>query len=241
MEQRVAAVESQLQEETESRAKRVDDTLRFLLDRVEFVRRELMFEIRYNGSIGAPTTVRPKALQPHVLEPDKVAAARAAGLLRVNLGCGHIMAVDYINVDMRDLPGVDVVADVSNLPFEPGTIDEIASSHLIEHFPQEELRRRLLPYWYSLLKPGGTLRAVMPDGAAMLSGIADGSYSFSDFREVLFGGQDYEGDFHFNLLTPDSFRQLVEEAGFEAVEIPVQARRNGRCFEFELVAMVPVR
>jgi hypothetical protein len=84
------------------------------------------------------------------------------------------------------------------------------------------------------------LRAVTPDGAAMLSGVADGSYSFADFREVLFGGQDYEGDFHFNLLTPDSLRQLAEEAGFEAVEVPVQGRRNGQCFEFELIARVPM-
>ena len=73
----------------------------------------------------------------------------------------------------------------------------------------------------------------------MFSGIADGSYSFADFREVLFGGQDYEGDFHFNLLTPDNLGQLVEEAGFGAVEIPIQGRRNGQCFEFELVARVP--
>jgi predicted SAM-dependent methyltransferase len=199
-----------------------------------------MFEMRYCCGSGATAASRPKVLQSRVLEPDKVAAARASGSLRVNLGCGHIMLPDYINVDMRDLPGVDVIAEVGDLPFEAGTVDEITSAHLVEHFPQEELRRRLLPYWRSLLKPGGTLRVVTPDGAAMLSGIADGSYSFADFRDVLFGGQDYEGDFHFNLLTPDSLGHLAEEAGFGAVEIPVQGRRNGQCFEFELVALVPM-
>jgi hypothetical protein len=228
-----------LQEDIAGRGKRVDDTLRFLLDRVEFVRRELMFEMRYSGG-GGNAAARPKAQEPRVLEPEKVTAACASGSLRINLGCGHIAAPGYINVDIRDLPGVDVIAEIGNLPFDPGSVDEIASAHLLEHFPQEELRRRLLPYWRSLLKPGGTFRAVTPDGATMLSGVADGSYSFADFREALFGGQDYEGDFHFNLFTPDSLRQLVKEAGFGAVEVPVHGRRNGQCFEFELVALVPI-
>ena len=51
----------------------------------------------------------------------------------------------YVNVDMRELPGIDVVATVDDLPFEPGTLDEIFSSHTLEHFPQEVLRRQLLP------------------------------------------------------------------------------------------------
>ncbi|HDR9474543.1 hypothetical protein FEP08_05670 [Burkholderia multivorans] len=71
----------------------------------------------------------------------------------------------------------------------------------------------------------------------MLRGIAAGSYSFDDFREVLFGSQDYNGDFHFNLLTPESLSKLVEEAGFGQVEVPVRGRRNGQCFEFELSAV----
>ena len=77
---------------------------------------------------------------------------------------------------------------------------------------------------------------ITPDGEAMLSGVAQGSFTFEDFRQVLFGGQDYEGDFHYNLLTPDSLCRMVEQAGFIAVEVPVRARRNGQCFEFELTA-----
>ena len=51
---------------------------------------------------------------------------------------------------------------------EPGTLRELRSSHLLEHFPQEELRRRLLPYWFSLLAPGGRFTAIVPDGEAMV-------------------------------------------------------------------------
>lgn len=218
----------------EEKSLRVDITLRQLTDRIEFVRRELMFEYRY-GSNAAGTGER-TGVASKVINAKKIEQAMAQGSLRINLGCGHIPLPEYINVDLRDVPGVDVVADVGKLPFEPSTVGEVFSAHLMEHFPQEELRRRLLPHWHSLLRPGGRLRAIVPDGDAMLRGIAEGEYPFEDFREVLFGSQDYDGDFHFNLLTPDSLTQLVKEAGFSNVEVPVRGRRNGQCFEFELVA-----
>jgi hypothetical protein len=120
---------------------------------------------------------------------------------------------------------------------EPGTAGEVYSAHLVEHFPQEMLRRRLLPYWKTLLAPGGVFRAIAPDGEAMLDGIAGGKYPFEEFREVLFGAQDYTGDFHFNLLTPASFTALLLEAGFAQITVPVKGRRNGACFEFEVRAL----
>jgi hypothetical protein len=236
LEARVAETERQLRDEVAGRGRRVDDTLRFLLDRVEFVRREALLELRYRPGNGSAPHAAPQAVQPRILAPEKVQAARASGALRLNVGCGHIPMADYINVDMRDLPGVDVLAEAGALPFEPGTVDEIAATHLVEHFPQEEMRRRILPHWATILKPGGRLRAVVPDGEAMLAGVAQGTYAFEDFREVLFGSQDYDGDFHYNLLTPDSLRALVEQAGLTGVEVPVRGRRNGQCFEFELVA-----
>ena len=83
----------------------------------------------------------------------------------------------YINIDKRELPNVDIVSDVGDLGFEPGSILEICSSHVLEHFPQEELRRRLLPYWLTLLAQGGTFRAVVPDGEAMLAAVGRGHLS----------------------------------------------------------------
>ena len=233
------AVKYEWQENNAGRGRRVDETLRFLLDRVEFVRREMMFELRYAPGDNILLKGRRRTVESRVLAPEKVQAARTSGVLRLNIGCGHITKPDYINVDMRDLPGVDVVAEAGGLPFEPNSVDEIFSAHLIEHFPQEELRRRLLPHWRSMLKLGGSLRAVTPDGEAMLAKLAQGSYSFDDFREVLFGSQDYEGDFHYNLLTPHSLSHMIEEARFTDIEVPVRGRRNGQCFEFELTARRP--
>lgn len=201
--------------------------------RVEMVRRELMFELRYGSDRQAPVPIEPK-----VVDEDKLAAARA-GALRVNLGCGHLPLDDYLNVDVRDLPGVDIIAPVDRLPFEAGEVDEVFSAHLVEHFPQEQVERELLPYWISLLRPGGLLRAVVPDAAAMIAGYTDGTVTYEELREVTFGGQEYKGDFHFNMYTVDSFAELLRAAGLVEVTVEDQARRNGACFEFQMVGEKP--
>ena len=204
-------------------------------ERIEFTRCEMLYEMKYGRRISGASAPRVEA---RIVAPEKVAASCQLGL-KLNLGCGHIPVEGYVNVDRRELPGVDVVADVGDLPFEEGGVQEIFSAHLLEHFPQEMLRRRLLPFWRTLLMPGGSFRAVVPDGEAMLAGIARGSYSFSDFREVLFGAQDYDGDFHFNLFAPDSLCGLLEEAGFKDIRVNARARPNGKCFEFEVSAVKP--
>jgi hypothetical protein len=195
----------------------------------------MLYEIKYGRRSSGSSEPHVEA---RIVALKKVAAARQFGL-KLNLGCGHIPLEEYVNVDRRELPGVDVVADVEDLPCEEGGVLEISSAHLLEHFPQEMLRRRLLPFWRTLLMPGGVFRAVVPDGEAMLTGVAAGSYSFSNFREVLFGAQDYDGDFHFNLFTPDSLCGLLEDAGFKEIHVNARARPNGKCFEFEVSAVKP--
>ncbi len=210
-------------------------------ERIEFVRRELMFEQRYgrggstasaDGVGGAPAA--------RVIDTTKLESMRASpGGIRLNLGCGHIALDGYLNVDRRDLPGVDIIATADDLPFGPNSVSEIASAHFLEHFPEEMLRRNLLPYWHSLLRAGGAFRAVVPDGQAMLSKVASGEMPFADFREVLFGAQDYEGDFHYDLFTPASLTALLQEAGFRDVAVLETGRRNGKCYEFEIAGQRP--
>ena len=224
--------------EVKSRADGLAESVSYLLGRVEFVRRELMFEMRYGAAspgAGEKDALRAKA---EIIDGAKVEAARATGL-RVNLGCGHVPLDGYLNIDRRELPGVDVVAEVDDLPFQPGELDEVFSAHLLEHFPQEALRRQLLGYWLGLLKPGGTFGAVLPDGDGMARAYLSKEYGFEQFRQVTFGGQDYDGDFHYNMLSPESLTALLTEAGFSDVRVIVANRENGGCKEFEIRATRP--
>lgn len=209
----------------------ITNSVSYLLGRVEFVRRELMFEMRY-GAKAQNSDIEQIKTKIEILNPEKLAAARNERL-RLNLGCGHIALEGYLNIDRRALPGVDIVAEVDELPFEPGEVDEIFSAHLLEHFPQEQLLRELLPYWTSLLKHGGILRSVVPDAEAMIKGYANGSYPYSSLREVTFGAQDYDGDFHFNMFVAEQIEEILNEVGLVDIEWLAKGRKNGACFEME--------
>jgi hypothetical protein len=204
-------------------------------ERLEFVRRELFFELRYAAEPSGRS-----AIEPEVQVVDQEKLTRMAGHLRVNLGAGHLARPEYLNVDARALPGIDVVADVRHLPFEKGTVAELYSAHMLEHFPLEELRTVLLPYWVSFLEPGGSFVAVVPDTEAMVSEYAAGRIDFEAFREVTYGSQEYEGDFHFNGFSRTSLVDLLVDAGLSEVTLRASGRPNGLCYEMEVVGTKPL-
>lgn len=204
-----------------------------LAHRIEFVRKEMLFELRY----GHPGEGARPEVEPRILNPEKL--GRMQGAIRLNLGAGHVSKPEYLNVDVRELDGIDVVADVGHLPFEKGSVAEIFSAHVLEHFPLEELRTVLLPYWVSLLAPGGQFVAVVPDLETMTREYAAGRLDFEELREVTYGTQEYEGDFHFNGFSQESLRSLLEGCGLVEVEYRAWARRNGMCYEMEVAAVRP--
>lgn len=58
----------------------------------------------------------------------------------LELGGGENPATDGVNVDVAAVPGVDVVADVTEeWPFERESFDRIEAHHVLEHLPHEDL------------------------------------------------------------------------------------------------------
>jgi len=205
--------------------------------RTEFVRREVLFEFRYGSGRAMGATADAPSVEPKVLDEEKL---RAFGTdIRLNLGAGHLPVEGYLNVDAREVDGIDIVADIRALPFEAGEVATIYCAHLLEHFPLEEVRRSLLPYWLSRLQPGGRFIAVVPDSESMLAGYARGEISFADLREVTFGGQEYEGDFHFNMYSQESLTSLLAAVGFVDTEVTASGRRNGLCYEMQVEGRRP--
>lgn len=225
-----ARLETELYAQVHGLNLRLDKQQSELDQRLEFVRQEIFYEMQYRhrGIEKTETPVR-------IVNPEKIDAQRQAGKICLNIGCGHKPDPDRINVDMRELPGVDIVAAVDKIPFAAGELQEIYSSHLLEHFSLEQLRRQLLPQWCELLAKGGELRAVVPDAQAMLEAYAKHEIPFSELHLVMYGGQEYEGDFHFTMFTPESLVELFVEQGLENVHIEARKRRNGLCYECEVV------
>jgi hypothetical protein len=201
---------------------------------------ELMFERRYSASAASGmSTLTAGPESPRIINTPKLNAQRAQNALRLNVGCGHKPEADRLNVDMRELPGVDIIANAMKLPFSEGELQEIFSSHVLEHFPLEQLRRQLLPAWFKLLRQGGELRAIVPDAQAMLQAHAQGDLDFDTLCLITFGGQEYEGDFHHTMFTPENLLTLFTKAGLVNVRVEARARRNGLCLEFEIVGAKP--
>ena len=82
--------------------------------------------------------------------------------MKLNLGCGYRPIEGYVNLDNRQLPGVDVVADCNErLPFEDNTFDEVKASDFLEHLHNDK-RIHIMEEIYGILKPNGIIDTFTP-------------------------------------------------------------------------------
>jgi predicted SAM-dependent methyltransferase len=169
---------------------------------------------------------------PRLLNTQKL--LRMGAEIRLNVGCGSKPTPEYLNVDERELNGVDLIADARALPFKAGDLTEIYAAHVIEHFTDAELKETLLPSWHGLLKTGGVLRLTVPDAEAMIDAFQRGDLPFEHLRSVTYGGQDYLGNFHYTMFSRESLRAILRETGFNVAEYTDVGRANGLCLEMEI-------
>lgn len=140
----------------------------------------------------------------------------SAGAVRLNLGGRETKIPGFKNVDLQDLPSVDVHADVRKLPFEDGTVDEIYASHLLEHFSWSETDG-LLAEWRRVLRKDGVAYISVPDFDAM-----DKLYHQHGLCqyvvEVLTGEHHNPFGGHMNLFNFSRLAALLVKAGFSDVQ-----------------------
>lgn len=88
--------------------------------------------------------------------------------LLLNLGSGQRpFEKPWINVDVQDKWGADVVASIDNMPmFEDNSADIIVLHHVLEHFGCGEADGALKEAW-RILKPGGSLLVFVPNLRAL--------------------------------------------------------------------------
>lgn len=145
--------------------------------------------------------------------------------IRLHIGCGTVRKEGYTNVDLREIPGItDMVADAADLPFEKNTVSEIISFHLIEHFDQPR-GKKLIKYWYDLLKEGGKLIAETPDLLAMVRRFVKVYEEEGRIRPgYMFGCHNKEGreeicnDNHLWGYTQETLAEVFKEVGFREIK-----------------------
>lgn len=82
-------------------------------------------------------------------------------MIKLDLGCGARKRPGFIGVDIRLLPGVDVVHDLRNFPYPypDNSVDEILMDNVIEHF-EEPIR--IMEEIYRITKNGSKICIFTP-------------------------------------------------------------------------------
>jgi len=144
----------------------------------------------------------------------------------LNVGCGPNAFPEFINLDYWWTPIVDICWDITKKPYPLASesLEGIYSEHCLEHIGYEDMRKNLREF-YRMLKPGGVLRIVTPDGEIYMD----------IYHKRKTGGKElmpYEEGY----ITPmaringlfrnhghkfihdfDTLKTLLEEAGFKSV------------------------
>jgi SAM-dependent methyltransferase len=79
----------------------------------------------------------------------------------LDLGCGQHKVPGARGTDIRPLPGVDVVHDLTQgpYPFATSCADEVHLNHVLEHMPDAI---RVMEEVWRITKPGGTVHIRVP-------------------------------------------------------------------------------
>jgi predicted SAM-dependent methyltransferase len=143
---------------------------------------------------------------------------------RLNWGCGSWTPEGWINSDIKDDPGVNLVADISKgLPLDTDSIDYAVSIHSLPEISYPDLVPTLAEL-RRVLKPGGVLRVALPD---LDRGIAayqrgDKNYFLIPDDEVKSVGAKFIVQMLWYgytrlLFTHDFIIEMLEKAGFSRV------------------------
>ena len=116
--------------------------------------------------------------------------------IKLHLGCGTKRIEGFTNVDVRELPSVDLVGDISTLRnVVDSSVDLIYACHVLEHFGRHDYMG-VLRRWHQVIKKGGTLRLSVPDFGEVVK-YYNKHQDMSKLMGFLYGGQTYEQNYHY--------------------------------------------
>lgn len=140
-----------------------------------------------------------------------------SGAVILNVGCGHDIRQNAINVDLYDARA-DVKADAKHLPMcADDSVDVVIASQILEHFTFAD-GKAALAEWFRVLRPGGELIVAVPD----MDAIANDWMRLPEELKValmyfFYGAQNGPGQVHMSGYTPYSLTKAMNRAGFEVI------------------------
>lgn len=139
----------------------------------------------------------------------------------------------WINIDLYSM--ADEQKDVTILPgYKNDTVDEIYTSHMVEHLSPQGFKKGL-KRWYGILKKGGILIIRCPDIRVYLKRWLEATdeerFSDAGLRNCILGMENHDGIRNRNLFSPDLLGKYLEIAGFTIVESRNVSPRNSKLIQ----------
>lgn len=82
--------------------------------------------------------------------------------INLYVGCGSDVRSGFTHSDIRHFPHVDIVCNAWEISKHISGVNHIYSRHMLEHLTDKEARKTLRD-WFIALKPGGTVRIIVPN------------------------------------------------------------------------------
>jgi predicted SAM-dependent methyltransferase len=163
------------------------------------------------------------AEQQHHLDTVKAVLPNGSSI-KLHLGCGEQYFEGYANIDYppdmhtaQKQAVADIFIDVTTLDFPDGTIDEVRSHHMFEHFDRPKALA-LLIRWSRWLTPGGRLVIETPDVLGSFRQIVQNELSFTQKQAVMrhvFGSHEASWAVHCDGWYAEKFVSVLEIFGFK--------------------------
>ncbi len=174
---------------------------------------------------------------------------RTKGFLGAKLDiCGGRNPVnpeEFLNVDIVELPKVDLVFDIEKrFPIPSGAIAEIFSAATLEHL-RKEANMHVLREFFRVLMAGGRLKIITPDIEAIARGVLAGD-NLDDLNQHLFGKykseQTEDYDLHKWMFPAKRLMEALEDIGFREVEqLPMTDDLHDPRYNFLIAARKPMK
>lgn len=138
--------------------------------------------------------------------------------IKLNVGCYYTHFDDFINIDIKNDCGADLISDMRSLDqhFAPGSVSLILSSHSLEHIPVEDAKV-FLEKCFKILRPGGHLVVEVPDCEDMDERVAKGEMTNYDKQCHIEGMPSEFGQKHEHCYVESELRNMLDNSGFDII------------------------
>ena len=169
-------------------------------------------------------------------------------MIKLELGAGDRRMPGWTGLDKTFMAEIRCDLEKESLPFEDSSVDEIYSSHFLEHFYHKDLVGHVLPECLRVLKPGCQFRIAVPDASIYVKAYMDGAncpevipiYKKAYFYHSPLDSINYiayMGGDHKHMFDMENLLAILEDCGFDDVrerefdpDIDVQKRKAQSIF-----------